>query len=238
MPFCTNCGQNLDAGSKFCDRCGQPQQPVSTAQPISPAAAPQAYAAPQPPVYAYPAAAVSSGYSANAQMPVFQDFARKVRKRGWIFAGILAVLALIAIFIFVREELTTALIAYAVVVAFTAFLTLGSNIKAKKSWEGQLIDKKIVVKRQQDDDNSAITRYKRIPTLYFQTISGKKVKMELGSQSGAFEYYEPGCAVRKHSGFHFPEKRDKGAEIICVNCGRIYDRQLNVCPKCKLIALK
>lgn len=34
------------------------------------------------------------------------------------------------------------------------------------------------------------------------------------------------------------EQMDKGREIICDYCGRIYDRNLDVCPKCKLIALK
>lgn len=244
MPFCTNCGQNISEGAKFCDRCGQPQSGVTAPTTFgAPAAAttvnanPPAYT--NQPVYANQAGAFNSGFSANAQMPVFQDFARKMRNRGWIFFGIVAGLALIAILIFVREELVAALAVWAVVAAFTALLSLISNSRVKKSWEGQLIDKKIVVKQEHDnDDNSSVTRYRRIPTLFFQTTSGKKVKLELGSQQGAYDYYEPGCIVRKHSGFHFPEKRDKDAQIICVNCGKFFDRQLNACPKCKLIALK
>jgi len=231
-----NCGQKLDDGARFCERCGQPQQAAGTNQPAVPIPAPQPQAYPGQ-SYAFPAGTINSGFSVNAEMPAFQDFARKVRKRAWIFAGILATIALIAILIFAREELGLALLVFAVVAAFTALLTLISHAKTRKAWEGQLVDKKIIVKRDHDNDSS-VTRYRSIPTLFFVTATGKKVKMELGSQNGAFEYYEPGCFVRKHAGFHFPEKRDKGAEIICAYCGKIYDRQLNACPKCKLIALK
>ena len=48
IPFCPNCGKNVEAGKRFCENCGTP----ITAPASQPAAAPQYTAPPPPPAYA------------------------------------------------------------------------------------------------------------------------------------------------------------------------------------------
>jgi uncharacterized Zn-finger protein len=225
MAFCGQCGQPMADGSVFCSNCGHRQNLNSA----------QTYGAPVQPIVNYSAA--SSGFSSNSELPEFLEYAKKMQRRSWIFLAIIAILALAAILIFVKKDLGTAMLVWAFVVAVTALISLFSGLASKKSWEGQLIDKRIVIKRTHDDDTN-ITQTHRIPTLFFQTTAGKKVKIETGYRAGAFEYYEVGCHVRKHPRFSLPEKYEKDSEIICVYCGTIFSRNLNSCPKCKLIALK
>jgi hypothetical protein len=225
MAFCSQCGQPLADGAVFCGKCGQRQGQgggPAFVTPVQPAA--NVYAA-------------GYGYSKNSERPEFLAFAKKVQRRAWIFLVIVAVLALAAILIFVKKDLETIILVWAFVIVVTALINLFSGLAAKKSWEGQLIDKKIVIKRTRDQDSSQV-QTRRIPTMYFQTTAGKKVKIEVGYQAGVYEYYEVGGHVRKHPRFRLPEKYEKGAEIICVYCGTIYGRDQDHCPKCKLLALK
>jgi hypothetical protein len=48
MPFCSNCGQQVQSNNKFCASCGAPLQPAAGPMPNAP---PPAYSPPPPPAY-------------------------------------------------------------------------------------------------------------------------------------------------------------------------------------------
>ena len=94
MPFCPNCGTNLDDKALFCANCGQkvaaPEQPVAPAAPAYEAPAAPAYEAPAAPAYEQPAApAYDPAYQGyQAYQEPFAPAPQKKSKKGlWIGLG-------------------------------------------------------------------------------------------------------------------------------------------------------
>jgi hypothetical protein len=74
------------------------------------------------------------------------------------------------------------------------------TIKQKESaWTGKLIDKEHV---EYEDDDSAYT--KDLYTLYFNTVAGKKVKINVSKEE--FEKWEKGEKAEKTAGSSLPQK--------------------------------
>lgn len=217
MAFCINCGQQLGESARHCANCGT------------------AAAANQVPVYQQN---YGSGFSGRVNDPDFQAFAKKMNKAAFIFMAIAVVIAAIAILIFAQDNLGMAFLTLGIVLVLVLIFTIAGQQKAKKTWDGILENKRIERKKVNDNTDSNSYYYKDVPVLYFRSGSGKRIRMELLSASGIFEYYQIGDVVRKHPNFTYPEKRDKQQELLCINCGRIYDGHLDACPKCKLPALK
>ena len=175
-------------------------------------------------------------FSKNINNPLAKAFQKKNKIATLIFMAVLFAIALVAIFIFAADDLETALITWAGVVALIIVLSLFSGRSGKKTWDGELEDKRIVVKTIRDNDDEM--RTENIPTLFFRTMSRKKEKVELTNGGPIFDYYNIGDKVRKHPGFTYPEKHDKDETIICIFCGNLFDIKHDNCPKCKLIAMK
>ncbi len=263
MAFCVKCGQQLEEQVKFCSHCGQPSEMAGRfesaagmnqqSEPISQQAG---YQLPMQPEmndarqarsetrggYQVPgqaeavAAVVSSGFSARTQDPAFRSFINKQKKYSWIFLAVLAAAALIAIFIFARDDLGMALLTWAVVILLSAVLNIFGRRKEKKSWDGVLEDRRIVTQYDRGDEHNP-GQVKHIPTLYFRTAEGKKEKVQLSYNSDAYDYYQVGDQVRKHASYGYPEKFHKGETIICVYCGKVISRHTPHCPRCKLLAI-
>ena len=73
MPFCPNCGTNVDDKAAFCANCGQKIEPIAPAAPAEPTVAP-AYEAPVAPAYEAPVAPAYEQPAAPAYDPAYQGY--------------------------------------------------------------------------------------------------------------------------------------------------------------------
>jgi hypothetical protein len=199
------------------------------------------YAAPQqntsysPPSFNAPQP--NQGYSPKISLPVFEEFAKKQGKFAFIFLAVVALIALIAILIFVKDQLSTVLLAYLTAVGATLLFTVIGRAKLNQTWDGVIENKKIIVKVDTNQDDSVVHQKRKIPTLYIRLNNGGKKKMQLQSMA-IYDFYQIGDSVRKHKGFTLPEKLVKDTRLICIYDGTFSDYSLDTCPKCKLPLLK
>ena len=179
----------------------------------------------------------NQGYSPKIQLPVFEEFAKKQGKFAFIFLAVVAAIALIAILIFVKDQLSTVLLAYLAAVGATLLFTVIGRAKLNQTWDGVIENKKIIVKVDNNQDDTIVHQKRKIPTLYIRLSNGRKKKMQLQSMA-IYDFYQIGDSLRKHKGFTLPEKLVKDTRLICIYDGTFSDYSLDICPKCKLPLLK
>jgi hypothetical protein len=217
MPLCINCGTDNFDGSAFCVNCGQRIQAA--------------------------AGAVSYQYSPRIDSPEVLSYKSKSKFFAKIFLVIFAAGLLIFLLILSAVAKTisiqNALLIYAVIMAVTLLLSFFQLKNQGTTWDGVITEKRIVKSVNRHDDGD--TCYDEViytPTLFIDIQKARKVLVPLPNTE-VYNYFAVGEQVRKHKGFAYPEKLVKQSPFIhCLNCGRLFEKQLDHCPSCKMPAIK
>lgn len=214
MALCANCGMQIADGQAFCTQCGAP--------------------APKAP---------SGGYSARISSPEVYHYRQNRRRRTVLFLILFALLLLVLLAalsaVAKSVDPAAAVLIYVAVMGVTLLLTLISMKKGSASWDGTVTDTRVVQRVQREDDGEFTTeRTLYVPVVFIRRADGKNLSIDLPSKE-LMEYYTVGEPVRKHNGLSYPEKFYKFANVNgCPSCGAVFDARLDVCPKCKMPALR
>ena len=226
--FCQNCGTQQSGDAKFCENCG---------------AAMKTPAQPQ-----YDSRLV--GFSRRIHDPVFEKLQKESFRRN-VKIGVIALPVIILLFqiapLFSRDF--TRPIALGVGCFVGGFGLVGTLISgalrsSARTWDGEVVDKKITEHTTQNRNDMNETHY--MHTIVFSLAGGgrKKMKRKLHTGSlGAWDmmvYLNIGDRVRYHGKLDYFEKYDKSrdTEVPCANCRKYIDIRLDACPNCHVPVIK
>lgn len=261
--FCPNCGQPVNAGDVFCRSCGIR---LSGAAPATDRRGAQSDARDQADAWerddardtTYARMGIPApGYSKRINDPEIMK-AMKKSKRASAFLGIFIIpLPLIGFVIYasvtgdmeIADAAKNGLFVSAVFLVFAVISSLKQ--RAQNSYEGVVIDKKILNQRTRrmtysqrrragiDDNDNSRESY----VTYVRTSSGqvKKITEHTTMFHSAWSYLEIGDRFMYHPQLHFPyEKYDKTHEthLYCVGCLKKNPITADRCSKCGLPLLK
>lgn len=232
--FCTECGQRLDAGVKFCPNCGNAvsaarQEPQNT--PHTPNNTPH-----YTPNY-------TPGFSTRIHDPEIKAALRKNRRISRIFLLICLPVPVIVACIYAlvtgEMEFGQAFVSGAAVsgIILVINLLIGLSNSAKRSYEAMVIDKREEYTSRSDEDRTLV--YKTI----VRTTDGHKKVIEETSHipRSAYEYLCVGDRFRYHPQLAYPyEKYDKSKDgfVYCACCMTKNDLYEDRCTKCGVPLLK
>ena len=236
--FCTECGQRLDEGVKFCPNCGK-AVPAEAAgkEPQNNTYTPN-YTQNNTPNY-------TPGFSTRINDPEIQAAVNKNRRASRIFLLLFMPVPIIGACIYAlvtkEMELGKAIIGGAVVsgiILLINFLT-GMSHSAKNSYEAVVIDKKYEYDHKTNDSTTNEYVYKTI----VRTTDGRKKVIQETSHipRSAYEYLCVGDRFRYHPQLAFPyEKYDKSKDgfVYCACCMTKNDLSGDRCQKCGVPLLK
>ena len=217
MAFCVSCGSQVGDDSEFCLNCGAKLQVVGDT--------------------------FNYQYSQRINSTEVLAYKNKSKRFAKIFFFVFAVglLAFLLIYSTATKAMNipTALLIYGVVMTVMILLSLFQVKQQNKTWDGVIIDKKIVETiNRQDDGDSYYEETVRKPTLFINKLRGKTITLYLPNME-LFNYFAVGEQVRKHKGFPYPEKLVKQYNIVhCINCGKLFNIQIDKCPGCKMPTIK
>lgn len=223
--FCQNCGAQITEGAAFCGGCG------------AQTAAPQAQAQQD--------MSGLVGFSPKINDPAFASHRRKSAMVSFIFAGIVTVIALIAIPIYGSNtgKYPWPNSLYAALGLSGMFWAIALVIEGKKSldktWDGVVESKNTrVVRNETASSNSRYKTYERVYDVKVRKDSGGSKSHRWSSV--LYNYYNVGDRVRHHKGFLHYEKYDKSKDslILCAACTTFNDINLDKCKQCKCPLLK
>lgn len=226
--YCTECGQSMDEGVKFCPNCGKAVPAEATGK------------EPQNNTYT---PNYTPGFSTRINDPEIQAALRKNRKSAGIFFLFLMPVPIIVacIYALVTEEmeLGQAFIGGAAVSAIFLIINLLTKMShsAKHSYEAVVIDKREEYTSRSDEDRTLV--YKTI----VRTSDGHKKVIEETSHMprSAYEYLCVGDRFRYHPQLAFPyEKYDKSKDgfVYCACCAKKNELSGDRCVKCGVPLLK
>ena len=226
--FCSNCGTQQADNTKFCENCG-------TA--IGGGAQPS-----------YDANLI--GFSQRIHDPVFEKL-QKAKFRKSLIMGLIwfpVVVLLFQIVPFFVDDFTRpiALGVGCIVGGFGLIATLigGAKRAGAKSWDGEVIDKKITEHITENRNGGNDYHYFHI--IVFRLAGGGKKKMKQRHRTGALDawdmmvYLNIGDKVRYHGKLDYFEKYDKSrdTEVPCANCRKYVNIRLDNCPNCQVPVIK
>ena len=238
--FCTECGQRLDEGVKFCPNCGNAASAEATGkEPQNNTYTPndsRNHTPDYPPNY-------TPGFSTRIHDSEIQAALRKNRRISRIFLLILMPIPVIVACIYAlvtgEMELGQAFVGGAAVSGIILIINLltGMSHSAKHSYEAVVIDKKNEYTTRSDEDRSLV--YKTI----VRTTDGRKKVIEETSHipRSAYEYLCVGDRFRYHPQLAYPyEKYDKSKDgfVYCACCMTKNDLSNDRCQKCGVPLLK
>ncbi|SHG69659.1 hypothetical protein SAMN02745221_00780 [Thermosyntropha lipolytica DSM 11003] len=192
------------------------------------------------------------GYSYRINDPAFEEYVRKTNRWSLIFALILAFIAVIGFYIAgeTSSEMSNPealLIGLGIGGMFIAIALIQISWRQKaKTWDGEVIDKKIEHKKrirdEYDSENNRRT-YVEHYTLYTVLIrreDGKIHPISVEDNDTIYNYYQVGDKVRYHGFLNSFEKYDKSKDtiIFCNACGTLCDINEDYCYRCKCPLLK
>ena len=184
------------------------------------------------------------GYSENIKDPAFAAYQKKSIIWSFLFAGILAVIAIIGFPIYGERsgelERAEALRYGFIIGGMFIVIALLQTLKHKfdHSWDGVVEYKDSY--RQQERDNNNTSSYSVVYEMRVRKDRGGVAKHKWRNLPGPYSYYNVGDRVRHHKGFYYYEKYDKSkdAKIMCAACMSFIDIDKDVCPRCKCPLLK
>ena len=240
--FCTECGQSMEEGVKFCPNCGNAVSAEATGK------APQNnthtpndsrnHTPDCPPNY-------TPGFSTRIHDPEITAALRKNKRISRIFLLILMPIPVIAACIYAlvtREmELGQAFIIGAVISGIILLINVltGMSHSAKHSYEAVVIDKKYEYDHNTNDSTANEYVYK---TIVRTTDGHKKVIRDTSNiPRSAYEYLCVGDRFRYHPQLAYPyEKYDKSKDgfVYCACCMAKNDLSGDRCQKCGVPLLK
>lgn len=232
--YCSKCGSENGNSAKFCKQCGNGLTQV-------PPQVPPVY---PPPLYQAPGM-MSVGYSSRISSPLFSKYQKNANIYAFVFALILAVIAVIGFPIYgtTSGEIPMPQALYYgagiggmfIAISFIQMLVKGND----RTWDGVVVDKYAVKKTEYDrtnDHHRHFTEY----GIKVRNTSGKVVTNKTQNQPAFYQYYEIGDQVRHHKGLYMYEKYDKSRDsvILCNACMAFNASHLEQCPRCKCPVLK
>ena len=236
--FCTECGQRLEEGVKFCPNCGNavPAAAAGTETQNN------TYTPNDTPNYS---PNYTPGFSTRINDPEIQAAVNKNRRASRIFLLLFMPVPIIGACIYAlvtkEMELGQAIIGGAVVsgiILLINFLT-GMSHSAKNAYEAVVIDKKYEYDHKTNDSTSNEYVYK---TIVRTTDGHKKVIQETSHMPrSAYEYLSVGDRFRYHPQLAYPyEKYDKSKDgfVYCACCMTKNDLSGDRCQKCGVPLLK
>lgn len=226
--FCTECGQKIEEGVKFCPNCGNAVSAESAQkEPQNSAYTPN----------------YTPGFSSRVNDPEINAALKKNRTASRIFLLILMPIPVIAACIYAlttkEMEFGQAVISGAAISAIILIINLltGLSHSAKHSYEAVVIDKREEYTSRSDEDRTLV--YKTI----VRTTDGHKKVIEETSHipSSAYEYLCVGDRFRYHPQLAYPyEKYDKSKDgfVYCACCMTKNELSEDRCKKCGVPLLK
>ena len=236
--FCTECGQRLEEGVKFCPNCGN--------------AVPAEAAGKEPQNNTYTPNDTQNntpndtpGFSTRINDPEIQAAVNKNRRASRIFLLLFMPVPVIVAAIYARVtgemELGQAIIGGAVVSGIILLINIliGMSHSAKHSYEAVVIDKRYEYEHKTNDSTANEYVYK---TIVRTTDGHKKVIRETSHiPRSAYEYLRVGDRFRYHPQLAYPyEKYDKSKDgfVYCACCMAKNDLSGDRCVKCGVPLLK
>lgn len=234
--FCTECGQRLEEGVKFCPNCGNAvSAEVAGKEPQNNTYTPN-YTQNNTPNY-------TPGFSTRIHDPEIKAALRRTRSISRIFLLIFLPVPVIVACIYAlvtgEMELGKAFVSGAAVsgIILVINLLIGMSHSAKHSYEAVVIDKREGYASGRDEDRRTV--YK---TIVRTTDGHKKVIQETSHMPrSAYEYLAVGDRFRYHPQLAFPyEKFDKSKDgfVYCACCMTKNDLSEDRCTKCGVPLLK
>ena len=236
--FCTECGQRLEEGVKFCPNCGNavPAAAAGTETQNN------TYTPNDTPNYS---PNYTPGFSTRIHDPEINAALRRTRSISRVFLlisiPIPVVVASIYALVTKEMELGKAIIGGAVVSGIILVINLLSGMShgAKHGYEAVVIDKKCEYEHKTNDSTSSEYVYK---TIVRTTDGHKKVIQETSHiPRSAYEYLSVGDRFRYHPQLAYPyEKYDKSKDgfVYCACCMTKNDLSGDRCQKCGVPLLK
>jgi hypothetical protein len=216
--YCSNCGQALEESQSFCNQCGCAADKGKANE--------------------------LRGYSEKIRDPAFASYKKKSASWSFIFASILALIAIIAFPIYGNKSGDidwpySLYYGFGIGGMFIIIAALQTIKRAvDKTWDGVVIDKQ-VYNRTERSSNGHNTHH-TIYVIKVKKDSGGKKRHQWRDTPGLYNYYNIGDRVRHHKGFAYYEKYDKSqdSKIMCAACMSFADIDASVCPRCKCPLLK
>ena len=236
--FCTECGQRLEEGVKFCPNCGNavPAAAAGTETQNN------TYTPNDTPNYS---PNYTPGFSTRIHDPEINAALRRTRSISRVFLlisiPIPVVVASIYALVTKEMELGKAIIGGAVVSGIILLINflIGMSHSAKNSYEAVVIDKKYEYDHKTNDSTTNQCVYK---TIVRTTEGHKKVIQETSHiPRSAYEYLSVGDRFRYHPQLAYPyEKYDKSKDgfVYCACCMTKNDLSGDRCQKCGVPLLK
>jgi hypothetical protein len=187
----------------------------------------------------------SVGFSPKINDPAFAKYQKASNKWAIIFAGILAVIAVVGFPIYGHRsgELEMPQSLYYGLAIGGMFIVIALAQIARKghdtTWDGVVVGKQFFKRKTYDKTNDTHTTH----TVYEYKVkrsNGKVYKHQHQDCDTVFNYFDVGDKVRHHKGFDVYEKYDKStdATVFCIACGSINDISDDTCFRCKCPLLK
>lgn len=188
------------------------------------------------------------GYSNKINDPAFAKYVKNTNRWSAIFAGGLAVIAVIGFTIAGEmgvDNMENPQAFYyglgigGMFLVIALFSIIGR--KRSKTWDGIVEDKK--VKKKTATEKSGDEVYPRDYleyTVFIRSDSGKRHEIKATDNDIVYNYYRVGDRVRHHGGLNSYEKYDKSDDsiIFCNACATLCDINDDVCFRCKCPLLK
>lgn len=221
--YCTTCGNELN-DAHFCNNCGTPASSFQNGYPRNQSGL--------------------VGFSPRINDPAFASYKKKSSAWSFIFAFILAVIAVIGFPIYGNAsgeiDWPNSLYYGLGIGGMFVVIALLQTIKrgVDKTWDGVVVYKDIY--RERSQANEGHSHYHTVYVLKIRKDFGGTKKHKWRDSPGPYEYYSVGDKVRHNKGFYFYEKYDKSgdSQIMCAACMAFNDINADVCTKCKCPLLK
>lgn len=184
------------------------------------------------------------GFSDKINDPAFTSYKKKSVAWSFIFAAILAAVAMTGFPIYgnISGEIDwpysflygLCIGCMFLVIAFMQTLKKGLD----KTWDGT-VDYKNAYRLKERNRNGAYHHH-MVYILKVKKDSGRTKKHKWRDIPGPYNYYNIGDRVRHHKGFYYYEKYDKSkdSQIMCTACMSFHDIHKDLCTKCKCPLLK
>ena len=189
------------------------------------------------------------GYSLKINDPAFTKYLSNSNRWSAIFAGGLAVIAVIGFFIAgeTSSEMDNPESLYIGLGIGSMFLLIALyQIMSKKggeTWDGTVVDKKTEKKRRKKnsgDNDYYWEDYVVFTVKIKRDDNGKKHEIRVENDDTLYKYYQVGDKIRRHKGLNTYEKYDKSKDeiIFCNACASLNDINDDFCFRCKCPLLK
>jgi hypothetical protein len=177
--------------------------------------------------------------------PAMAKYVKNANSWSAIFALILAVAAVSGFYIYGEssdemenpESLYIGLTIGSMFLLIALFQIIGRN--KSTTWDGTIVDKKIIQKRRHDKYQKRWVDYLE----YIVSIKADSGKMHFTSADDddtKYNYYQIGDRVRHHKGLNTYEKQNKSGDsiIFCNACASLNDINEDYCFRCNCPLLK